>query len=154
MMVRAGSFGGIMLQHKIDMSADACNSRDGRLRPSDVHVRRGIIDWDPQRFKLYRLPELRRGFSALHGQMIWRRVRDMPLANANMLDYWWLFPEMIPRACDNVCTCFFGTHYIEERERDEMFVRCLWNSGGKRVEIDILINGFGFSSDCRIALYE
>lgn len=154
-MRRAGSLhGGNMFRHMIDLNADPCCSEDGRLRPSGIHIRRGLIHWDPKRFSLYQLPEQRNGFSAINGRSIWRRVQDMPLANANMLDYWKLFPEMIPDVCEGICTCFFGTHYLEERDRGEEFVRCLHTLDGKHIEIDILLDGFGFSSDCRIALYD
>ena len=86
------------------------------------HKKAGQLIWDPTRISLY-LSEGQKNGKVIKGKKLCKELKNMPVLNANVLDYLLANPHLIPEEWKDKYVYFWGTIY---RDSDgDLRVRCL-----------------------------
>lgn len=104
--------------HVIDCDADPFIPNGLTI---ESHKKGGQVHWNPANFKLWLHPEQESGGIGGHNLRMW--LKNKPVYNACMLDYWLAHPEIIPAECKGKWTYFWDTIY--RGSRGGLCVRCL-----------------------------
>lgn len=136
----------------MNLEADS-HSQPERWEPN-LHKRHGILKWDPKRFMLYRTMRQLSGMTALLGREIFNDVKNLQMLNANCIDF---FKRHQKRILTDEHREFvfisWGTIYYERTSGREPFVRGLEWNGHEWQEIDLPVDGYGFSAKCAALMY-
>ena len=62
----------------------------------EKHQKGGQFKFDPNRVQLY-LTDLQKEFASVVGDVLYKRLRNKPVLNANVLDYLLAHPYLIPK---------------------------------------------------------
>jgi hypothetical protein len=94
----------------------------------EEHIKGGQFKWDPSSIKLY-LDESQENGKSIVGNKLRELLSGKPVFNANVLDYLYAHPELIPEDWKGKAIMFWGTIY---RHSDGcLYVRCLYWNGDR-----------------------
>ena len=112
-------------EHLIDLDADPRIPYDGWK--VEEHKKGGQFKWDALKVQLF-LNKKQQDGGSIEGNKLRKELADMPVYNANLLDYLLDNPHLIPEEWKGKAVCFWGTIY---RHSDgNLCVRFLvWNGG-------------------------
>lgn len=132
------------VEHHIDCDADPRALNKWEI---EEHIKGGILTWDPTKMKLY-FSESQRGDRCVVGNDLRKEIRSQPVLNANVLDYLFAHPELIPEEwkkdeCGYIRYIFFwGTIY--RYSNGSLYVRFLyWDEGEWHWDFQWLVLGYG-----------
>lgn len=112
------------IEHVIDCDADPFVP-DGLS--VEEHQKGGRFKWDPVKVKLY-LSKEQQGGKWIEGSKLREELKNKPVYNANLLDYLFENPHLIPWEWKNKDIFFWGTVYRDSF--GDPYVRCLyWDDG-------------------------
>lgn len=97
-----------IIKHIIDCDADPYVP-DG-LKKVEMHQKGGQFEWNPRKIKLYLTNKQQNG-KHVSGYFIHKELIDMPVINANVLDYLLANPNLIPDNWKDKYIFFWGTIY-------------------------------------------
>ncbi|NQV13324.1 MAG: hypothetical protein HQ530_03415 [Parcubacteria group bacterium] len=110
-------------QHIIDLDADPFLPKG--WKGVEEHRKGGQFEFDPTQVALY-LSERQKGGKVIGGHDLREELKDRPVFNANLLDWYLVHPEHIPEEWKGKAICFWGTIYRNAHGR--LVIRCLiWN---------------------------
>jgi hypothetical protein len=160
-----------MAQYEIDLDAlSRVDDRRGWTKTPTMWRTGGLITWERERMFPYfpvlprsygspsRYRNLNRpGYAYKDGEQILHDIRDLPVLNANPLDFLLEHPQEMPSWCtqewfETNLLYFWGTHYIEQY-RGDRFVRGLRKEGSRLVSCDMLLDGEGWGKNHAVAMY-
>ncbi len=111
----------------------------------EEHTRGGMVD--PAKITLY-LTEKQKN-SSVNGNKLRKELKDQPVLNANVLDFYLANPHLIPEDWKGKYVFFWGTIY--RGRGGYLFVRYLgWDGGRWGWDYDWL--GHGWDADCPAAV--
>ncbi len=123
----------VMPEHLIDLDADPFVPDGWKV---EEHQKGGAFKWNPAEVKLH-LDSGQKNGKRIEGDKLRKRLKGMPVLNANVLDYLLKNPQLIPEDWKkdekgNIHYIFFwGTIYRYSVGR--LCARCLcWSDGGWR----------------------
>lgn len=106
-----------MAKHIIDCDADPFIDDPnflGSTLKAVYHKKGGQLELDVSDIKLYLSPNMETSLSGkrwIRGSQLIRELRDQPVLNANVLQYFLIRPELIPEEWKGKLVCFWGTIY-------------------------------------------
>lgn len=119
--VFAGTSEIVAIKHLIDCDADPFIPEGWKVEDCR---KGGQLEWDPEKIVLH-LDKAQKDGSIV-GNELRKRLKDLPVLNANVLDYLLAHPNLIPENWKNKYIFFWGTIY--RSSDDGLCVRCLhWN---------------------------
>lgn len=114
----------VLIKHVIDLDADPFVPEDCTV---EEHQKQGQFQWDPAKIQLFLSKKQQKGY--IEGHMLRKELKGKPILNANILDYLFSHPELIPEEWKEKNIFFWGTIY---RDSDgDLYVRYLYWGGGK-----------------------
>lgn len=108
----------------------------------EYHKKGGKLRWNPRDFKFMFHPEQENGVVAGHRLREW--VKNEPIYNANVLDYWLAHPYIIPLECKGKWTYFWNSIFNDPDGKS--YVRYLDWDGDRPTSCYCLLD-FGFSTN-------
>ncbi len=111
--------------HAIDCDADPLIPYEGWKVES--HKKGGLFVWDPSKVVLH-LSENQKDGKCIVGNKLRKELADVPMYNANVLDYLVKHPHLIPEEWKGKVVFFWDTIY--RGSGDRLYVRCLVFGGG------------------------
>ena len=97
----------LTIKHIIDCDADP-HVPDGW--EVEEHQKGGQFEWDPSRIALY-LSDGQKNGKVIEGKKLRKELEGKPVLNANVLDYLFAHPELIPEEWKEKAVFFWGTVY-------------------------------------------
>jgi hypothetical protein len=123
--VLAGTAEIVAIKHIIDCDAKPFVPDGWKV---EEHIKGGQFKWDPSSIKLY-LDESQENGKSIVGNKLRELLSGKPVFNANVLDYLYAHPELIPEDWKGKAIMFWGTIY---RSSDGyLYVRYLCWGGGR-----------------------
>ena len=113
-------------EHVIDLDADPRIPYDGWK--VEEHKKGGQFKWDASKVQLF-LNKKQQDGGSIEGNKLRKELADMPVYNANLLDYLLDNPHLIPEEWKGKVICFWGTIYRDLG--DNLYVCCLVWDGGR-----------------------
>jgi len=92
----------------------------------EEHRKGGMVKWDPRRVVLH-LSKKQQGGKVVEGNNLRKELANMPVLNANVLDFLLANPHLIPKEWKGKLVFFWGTIYCHSDGR--LGVRCLLGYG-------------------------
>lgn len=137
----------------LTMDLDADSTVQSERWDPLLHKRQGIHIWDPERFGAYRTDQQQKGVTALPGRYLFNEAKNMPILNGNGVDFLLQHQYLIPAKLRPYNLFAWGTIYYERTSGREPFVRGLYWSGNRWEEIDLPVDGSGFTARCAALMY-
>lgn len=121
--------GEVVFKYIVDLDADPKTPFAG-WRVVE-HVKGGKFEFDPKKVKLYFTDAPGDG----RGHALREMMKDQPVYNANLLDFYLENTHLIPADWHNMHVCFWGTIYTDDQGR--LCIRTLWmQRGAGAIDID------------------
>ncbi len=139
----------------VPMSADPIPCQTDRWDwDTTTFKRQGTLMWEPSRLSIFQIPLQLEGYSGIQGTQIFKAAEAQPVPNINLMQFLLQHPFLVPEWVKDGWYLYFPIPVYWER-RGPAYVRYIyWNH--KRdclCEGDTLRDGFGFTSDCAVAIY-
>ena len=115
-----------VINHIIDCSTPPLIPYDGWK--VEEHVTGKSFTWDPTKVRLH-LSKNQMDGKTIEGNKLSKELKDLPVMNANVLDYLLDHPYLIPEEWKGNAVFFWGTIY--RNSGDDLCVRCLIWGGGR-----------------------
>ncbi len=109
----------------IDLDADPFVPSDWKV---EEHRKGGQWKYDPTKLRLHLSVKQQNG-QVVTGLELCKELADLPVMNANLLDWYLINPEFIPNELKNQPTFFWGTRYRDPY--GNQYVRFLYRRGQK-----------------------
>ena len=120
----------VLVKHIIDCDALPYIPNGWEVRPEDqlLNTVKGQLEWDLTKIALY-LSESQKNGKVIKGEKLRKELGNQPILNANVLDYLFAHPDLIPEEWKDKAVFFWGTTY---RGSDGgLCVRCLTWHGSR-----------------------
>ena len=118
-----------------------------------LHKRQGRRRWESHRLLPYLTDLQQQGVTALPGRYLFNEAKNMPILNGNGVDFLLRNQFLIPERYRRFNLFGWGTIYYERTAGREPFVRGLRWNGARWAELDVLVDGYGFTARCAALMY-
>ena len=135
------------------MDLDADSSAQSERWIPRLHKRQGKHRWEAHRLFPYLTDLQLQETTALPGKYLFNEVKNMPILNGNGVDFLLRYQFLIPEQYRRLNLLGWGTVYYERTAGREAFVRGLRWNGERWEELDVLVDGFGFTARCAALMY-